>query len=453
MALTNTAIKDTDWLLRGFYAARRQSEGICAPLANEDFGVQPMEDASPPKWHLAHTTWFFETFVLKPFAAGYTAFHPSYEFLFNSYYNGVGNPYPRPRRGLLSRPTVAQVYEYRHHVTACVGELLAGGGLPEEVAGRVELGINHEQQHQELLLTDLKYNLGHNPLLPAYVEAADDCALRGAIPDLTYTEFGGAVVAIGAEGDASGHIGGFCFDNEMPRHDVLLQPYALADRLVTSGEFLEFIADGGYERAELWLADAWAWLRFQRHNSVAVALADDGDLHALDGRAPLYWYQRDGEYLEYRLSGLHPVDPARPVTHVNYYEADAYARWAGGRLPTEQEWEHAADQQPVAGNFVDSGCFHPLAGYQPGPLAQVYGDVWEWTASAYCAYPGYRPLPGTLGEYNGKFMSNQQVLRGGSCVTPADHIRVTYRNFFYPRDRWQFTGIRLARDRSTRMQG
>jgi ergothioneine biosynthesis protein EgtB len=424
---------------------RQQSEILCRPLANEDFCIQPMDDASPPKWHLAHTSWFFETFLLKEFLAGYRPFHPRYEYLFNSYYNGVGNPYPRSRRGLLSRPTVAEMFEYRQHVTDAMVGLMASvhGQVGAEVMERVELGINHEQQHQELLLTDLKYNLGNNPLFPSY---RDDLAAQDPTDNttaaLTFTEFAGGVTTVG-DG-----VGGFSFDNERPSHGVLLHSFALADRLVTNGEYRQFIDDGGYRNAELWLADGWAWLKSLQAAGASEAYGNGDEIQTLPGGGPLYWFRRGDEYLEYRLSGLLPLEPTAPVTHVSFYEADAYARWAGERLPKEHEWEHAAGEQPMLGNFVESEYLHPVgAGADGKRLAQLFGDTWEWTASPYCAYPGYQPLPGTLGEYNGKFMSNQLVLRGGSCATPADHIRPTYRNFFYPADRWQFTGIRLASDR------
>ncbi|MFK7915327.1 MAG: ergothioneine biosynthesis protein EgtB [Pseudomonadales bacterium] len=439
-----TAASAGTTLAERFDAVRKQSEALCAPLANEDFGVQPMADASPPKWHLAHTSWFFETFILREMLPGYRAFDPQFEYLFNSYYNGVGAQFPRERRGTLSRPTVAQVYDYRAHVNAGMQALLDQAELTPELRQRLVLGLHHEQQHQELMLTDLKYAFGHNPLLPRYCASSPIVANPVA---LQFLPVAGGVVEAGALATEA-----FCFDNELPRHEVLLRPFALANRCVTNGEFAEFIADGGYQRAELWLASAWA-----RVNEAGW-------------QAPLYWQQTDDVWSVYRLDGLHPMDPAQPVMHVSAYEADAFARWSGKRLPTEFEWEIAATGPLVAndqprGNFVDSLRFHSAAASpddaiqvtepsavsastqsQEPQLLQMFGDVWEWTQSSYGPYPGYQPLAGTLGEYNGKFMSEQLVLRGGSCFTPADHVRPSYRNFFYPPDRWQASGIRLASD-------
>ncbi len=376
-----------------------------------------MDDASPPKWHLAHTTWFFETFILKSELSGYRSVDERYEYLFNSYYNGVGNPFPRPKRGYLSRPTVAEVMDYRESVDEQMETLL--GSENPDVVSRVILGLNHEQQHQELLLTDLKYNFGNNPLYPVYRERAEENPAGSA--DMTFVSFDGGISAIGGPE-------GFGFDNEYPCHEVLLQPFALADRLVTNGEYLEFIQDGGYERAELWLSEGWA------------TVLDDAWSH------PLYWRAVEGEWFEYRLDGLSRLDPHLPVVHASAHEAFAYATWKGVRLPTEFEWERAAQDLDVEGTFVESGRYHP--GHCPesgGLIRQMYGDVWQWTGSSYGPYPGYKTLPGTLGEYNGKFMSSQLVLRGASCATPRDHARLTYRNFFYPADRWQFSGIRLAK--------
>jgi ergothioneine biosynthesis protein EgtB len=419
----------------GYAQVRGQSEALTAPLEIEDYGVQPMDDASPPKWHLAHTSWFFETFLLRPFLEGYEPCHPAYEHLFNSYYNGVGQPFPRPRRGHLSRPTVAEVMEYRRYVDEAMMRLLDAifaAELPEEarseVIRRTTLGLHHEQQHQELLITDLKYNFGHNPLAPVYsaplsgLTAAPDAEDGG----LGFTSYAGGLVEIGVDPQAEAHA--FHFDNESPAHPVYIAPYSLANRVVTCAEYLAFMADGGYRTPSLWLSDGWAWV-----NEAGI-------------EAPLYWTRREDEWWEYRLAGAAPVEDRLPVTHVSAYEADAFARWAGYRLPTEAEWEAAATAAPVTGNFADSGRFHPATAGTKGSPQQLFGDVWEWTASAYGPYPGYTAPAGTIGEYNGKFMANQLVLKGGSCATPADHIRRSYRNFFYPPDRWQFTGIRLAKD-------
>ena len=400
-----------------YAGVRAQSEALCEPLATEDYVVQPIVDASPPRWHLAHTTWFFETFLLKPFAHCYRPFDAAFEYLFNSYYNGVGNQFPRPLRGTLSRPTVAEVRRYRQHVDAAMQPLL--GREDATVQSRIELGLHHEQQHQELLLTDVKANLGLNPLKPAYRAAFEPSA--EIAPALAFEPFAAGMAEIGAAGK------GFCFDNERPRHRVWLHDFALANRLVTNAEYAAFINDGGYDAPALWLSEGWAWR--SEH----------------DVRAPMYWRRVDGAWLEYRLDGgERPVEDDAPVTHVSYFEADAYARWAGVRLPTEAEWEVAAAGTPVRGTFAANAA-HPRMAQGNGGLLQVFGDCWEWTSSAYGPYPGFTPLAGTLGEYNGKFMSSQNVLRGGSCATPQGHVRATYRNFFYPKDRWQFTGIRLAK--------
>ncbi len=412
----------TSNLLERYEDVRSKSLSIVEPLAIEDYVVQPMDDASPPKWHLAHVTWFFETFLLKPSMAGYQPFDDRFEYLFNSYYNGVGAQFPRPRRGMLSRPTVSEVMEYRNHVDGSMRELLARE-LTDELAFTVTLGLHHEQQHQELMYTDLKYNLGNNPLFPAYKERTPENAPAPAAT-MSFSDFSGGVYEIGKI--PGGHQD-FGFDNESPRHEVLVRDFGLADRLVTNREYLEFMEDGGYSRSELWLSDGYA-----RIND-----------HDLGFSKPLYWYDVDGEWHEYTLGGFAPIEPDAPVCHVSGYEADAYARWAGYRLPTEAEWEVAAADSALDGNFVESERLHPAPG-AGGKLSQLFGDVWEWTQSSYSAYPGFTEFPGQLGEYNGKFMANQLVLRGGSCVTPSNHIRPTYRNFFYPADRWQFTGIRLA---------
>jgi ergothioneine biosynthesis protein EgtB len=411
-----------------FANIREQTLNLCSPLQLDDYGVQPMDDASPPKWHLAHTTWFFETFILKMRIPDYVAFDERFEYLFNSYYNGVGKPYPRAKRGFLSRPTVQEILAYRSYVDQHLLTLL-GNLEDEQFVEHVTLGLHHEQQHQELLLTDIKYNFGHNPLYPAYTGGPHAV---GADPEpMRFHEFAGGVVMVGAGEGTS-----FAFDNERPRHQALLHPFKMADRLVTNADFLAFIQDGGYQRAELWLSEGWATLQNAQW------------------RAPLYWLEQNGEWLEYRLDGLQPLAPGLPVVHVSAHEAVAYANWQGARLPTEFEWEWVASEYAPAGTFVESACYHPNAYPAVGTVTpeavdgiqQLYGDVWQWTASAYSPYPGYQPLPGTLGEYNGKFMSSQCVLRGGSCATPRSHIRPTYRNFFYPPDRWQFSGIRLASD-------
>jgi ergothioneine biosynthesis protein EgtB len=407
-----------------YAAVRAASERLAEPLSPEDATAQSMPDASPVKWHLAHTSWFFETFVLEAALAGYRPLEPAYRVLFNSYYHSVGEQYARPERGLVTRPGLAEVRAYRRHVDEKMLALLARGALAPAQLGVVELGIQHEQQHQELILTDLKHLLAKNPLHPVYRPAA---AARGGprAPALAWHAYPAGLREIGHAGP------GFAFDNEMPRHRVFVHAFALASRAVTNAEYQAFMAERGYERPELWLSDGFACARRE------------------GWRAPLYWTLRDGERLEFTLSGLRAVEPDEPVAHVSAYEADAYARWAGARLPSEAEWEVAAAGQPVAGNFVESGRLQPApAPASEGGPAQLFGDVWEWTASAYAAYPGYRPPAGALGEYNGKFMANQLVLRGGSCATPASHVRASYRNFFYPDARWQWSGIRLARDES-----
>jgi ergothioneine biosynthesis protein EgtB len=419
---------EPDTLSADYLAVRQQSLANCEPLELEDHVIQPMDDASPPKWHLAHVTWFFETFLLKPFMPDYAPYNDAYEVLFNSYYNGVGEQYPRPRRGMLSRPTVAEVMKYREYVDDKMMGLLHGE-MNDEIVFRTTLGLNHEQQHQELFFTDLKYNLGNNPLFPAYVEREMEQAVRPLQP-MTFQPVKGGVHEIGVT--SPNH---FVFDNESPRHEVLVSDCEIGGRLVTNREYLDFMNDEGYARPELWLSDAWAIVR------------------SVEGfRAPLYWVRQDDKWFEYTLGGLREVQLDAPVCHVSAYEADAYARWCGCRLPTEAEWEVAVADLPVGGNLAESGNYHPVAaGAHPvaaggSEPAQFFGDVWEWTQSSYSAYPGFREFDGALGEYNGKFMANQLVLRGGSCVTPESHIRATYRNFFYPKDRWQFTGIRLARD-------
>jgi ergothioneine biosynthesis protein EgtB len=379
-----------------------------------------MPDASPAKWHLAHTTWFFETFLLTEHLPGYETCNPAFRNLFNSYYNTVGDRPLRAMRHVLSRPSLGEVHSYRSHVDEAMERLL-GRDLSDEVADLVALGLNHEQQHQELIVTDVKYGLAANPHRPAYREG---CSMlgqsEGAAPELTWYSFTRGVCPIGFQG------GEFCFDNELPRHSVYLEPFRLASRLVTNGEYLEFVRDRAYATATLWLSDGWDTVRANQWN------------------APLYWEQRDGEWWHFTLDGMQPVNEAEPVCHVSYYEADAFARWAGARLATEFEWEVASQSVPIEGNLMDSEVLHPQIASDSAALSQMFGDVWEWTGSAYLAYPGYQPAAGAVGEYNGKFMSNQMVLRGGSCATPQSHIRRTYRNFFPPHARWQFMGIRLA---------
>jgi len=404
--------------LRDFYVrVRGESETLAARLSPEDQTVQSMDDASPTKWHLAHTTWFFETIVLKEFARGYRSFDERYAFLFNSYYESLGPRHPRPKRGMLTRPSVAEVVAYRHHVDAAMENLLASAGASKDLRDLVTLGLHHEQQHQELILTDIKHVLSLNPLLPAYANPSP-AALSNTAP-FSWISFQGGLASIGHEGE------GFAFDNESPRHEVMLQPFKLASRPVTCGEYEAFIADGGYRRPEFWLSDGYA------------TVVREG------WTAPLYWLD-DGAI--FTLQGKRPRRAEEPVTHVSFYEAAAYASWKGKRLPTEFEWEHAAALLPLRGNFLDMNALHPRAAGEGGGLQQMYGDVWELTRSSYDPYPRYRPLEGALGEYNGKFMVGQIVLRGGSCATPVGHVRATYRNFFPPAARWQFSGIRLADD-------
>ncbi|HET7674605.1 MAG TPA: ergothioneine biosynthesis protein EgtB [Gammaproteobacteria bacterium] len=398
-----------------FLSTRETTVALCRTLQTEDYVVQSMPDVSPAKWHLAHTTWFFEHFVLEPHLQGYRSPDPAYNYLFNSYYYTVGAMHARPERGLLSRPTVAEVMAYRAHIDKHVVRLLENENAG--IDALVTLGINHEQQHQELLLTDIKHVFSVNPLKPAWREL--DASPSSPSQPLAFVGRDAATVEIGHAG------AGFCFDNETPRHNALLVPHAIADRLVTNGEYREFVRDGGYEMPELWLSDGWATVRQQ------------------NWRRPLYW--NDALEAEFTLGGMRDIDPNAPVSHVSYFEADAYARWAGARLPAETEWESLAAEQVIDGNLLEAGRFHP-AGTESTGLRQLFGDVWEWTSSPYVSYPGFKPLAGSLGEYNGKFMCNQMVLRGGSCVTPRSHIRATYRNFFPPHARWQFSGIRLARD-------
>lgn len=400
-----------------YHTVRQRSVLLAEPLTDEDCGAQSMPDASPIKWHLAHTTWFFETFILERMEAGFKPFHPAFRVLFNSYYNGVGEKHPRAQRGLLTRPAMAQVRAYRADVDARVARLLAGEPDTERRAQLemlITLGLEHEQQHQELMLTDVKHLLAQSALLPAYMESAMPAA---AASPMSWMDFDGGLTEIGYGGEA------FCFDNELPRHKQYVAPFQLASRLVTNGEYQAFIAAGGYFNAALWLAEGWDWVRSQNL------------------KCPIYWQQDDsGNWQEFTLRGAHALDPNLPVTHLSLFEADAYAHWAGARLPTEAEWEVAAALAPM-----ETGELHPSGAGDAAGLLQMFGHCWQWTSSSYSPYPGYQTAPGALGEYNGKFMLNQYVLRGSSCATPAGHARASYRNFFPAGARWQFTGIRLAR--------
>jgi len=406
--------KSTDSLSDRYQSVRGLTLSLIADLQPEDTVVQTMPDVSPTKWHLAHVTWFFERFVLEPYLENYSRFDDQYHFLFNSYYYSAGQMHARPKRGLLSRPTLTEILEYRAYVDTAMHQLLHTHGTDKTVVQVTTLGLNHEQQHQELLLTDIKHVFSCNPLQPA---------ARPSLPSPTdspssaysYSKGASGIHRVGATGDD------FFFDNETPRHDVLLHEHAISNRLVTNAEYREFIKDGGYSASNLWLSDGWATIQER------------------DWQRPLYWHE--SLETEFTLGGVHEIVDSAPVCHVSYYEADAFSRWAGARLPTEFEWELAAVEQTVAGNLLDSGYWHPVAGDAP----QFFGDVWEWTSSSYAPYPGFKPLAGSLGEYNGKFMCNQMTVRGGSCVTSADHIRASYRSFFYPDARWQFLGIRLAK--------
>lgn len=413
---------------QSYATVRAMTEALASPLQREDYVIQSIPDVSPPKWHLAHTTWFFETFVLRPYIANYQAVHPAYHYLFNSYYETVGRFFPRPQRGTLSRPTVQDIYTYRRVVDEAIHHLLtsADDKTIAETLPLVELGCHHEQQHQELLLMDIKHNFGINPLRPAYrtpSESFKDTPLRehGTLQPLVWINRPGGLKDVGFSGS------GFAFDNEAPRHQVWLNPYRLGSRLVNNREYLDFIEDRGYQTASLWLSEGWQRVQQEQWH------------------APLYWEQRDGTWWQFTLWGERSLDPEEPVCHVSYFEADAFSRWSGKRLPTEEEWENAWEgTKPAPEHFLEGGYLHPTP---PSPEGQTgWGNVWEWTMSPYLGYPGYRPLAGPLGEYNGKFMSNQFVLRGGSCVTPFSHIRLTYRNFFPAKSRWPFTGIRLAQD-------
>jgi ergothioneine biosynthesis protein EgtB len=402
---------------------RGASLRIVAPLSPEDCAVQSMPDVSPAKWHLAHTSWFFEQFVLRAHLPAYPVFHERFEYLFNSYYEAVGPRHARPERGLLTRPSLAEVLRYRTYVDEHMSRLMDAAHWRAELWPLLELGLNHEQQHQELMLTDIKHVLSRNPLEPCYRGdlVAPPARAHGA-PSDRWLDIDGGLRAIGADSNS-----GFCFDNEAPRHRVWVEAYRIAGRPVTNAEYREFIRDGGYGEPRHWLSDGWA---------VVQSGAP---------RHPLYW--SDDLQSEFTLGGRRDIEPEAPVCHVSYYEADAFARWAGARLPTEAEWEIAAAGMSPTGNLADRDALHPLPASDDACPAQMFGDVWEWTSSAYAPYSGFRRAAGAIGEYNGKFMCNQQALRGGSCATPAGHVRATYRNFFYPQSRWQFMGLRLAKDR------
>jgi len=425
MKETSDTFHAKEWLRR-YQRVRAATETICAPLHKEDYMVQSMPDVSPPKWHIAHVSWFFEAFILKPFHPAYRTLDPAYNYLFNSYYETHGTPFPRPDRGMISRPTVDDVYRYRAHIDRAMQELLNDPPAAHvgEIFRRLELGLPHEQQHQELLFMDIKHILAQNPLCPVY---RDDLAPAPAheIGELRWHAYPAGVRSIGHDDTENG----FAYDNEMGRHRQFIEAFQIADRPVTNGEFLEFMQAGGYEKPDYWLSDGWATVK------------------AEDWKSPLYWVERDGVWHHFTLGGLVPVDLSAPVCHVSFYEADAYAQWVGARLPTEAEWEMVALDVPMQGNFIEQDRLQPVATTAlMGVPKQMFGDVWEWTGSAYRPYPGFKKLSGSLGEYNGKFMSGQMVLRGGCCATPEDHIRSTYRNFFPPHARWAFSGFRLAKE-------
>ena len=430
IAGTTAPVDNHTRLLARYQHVRQFTKALCEPLSAEDCIVQSMPDASPIRWHLAHTTWFFETFVLKRFA-GYRPYHDDFEYLFNSYYNAVGEQFPRPLRGMMTRPTCDEIWDYRSSVDSKITELLenANSETLAEIADILETGLQHEQQHQELMLTDMKHAFSCNPLLPAYHARTGNVACQNESAVAAQWQVVDEGIYEVGHSESS-----FAFDNESPRHRTFIHEFNVADRLVTSGEYLEFMQDRGYERPELWLSMGWTFVNEQKW------------------RSPQYWRCRDGDWHEFTLSGERRLDLAAPVCHVSYFEADAFARWSGKRLPTEFEWEVAANSCSVEGNFADTRQegipIHPTRPSSlrsgDGNLHQMFGDVWEWTASQYMPYPGFVAASGALGEYNGKFMCNQFVLRGGSCATSRSHIRQTYRNFFPPQARWQFTGIRLA---------
>ena len=412
-----------------YLSIRKATQALAAPLSAEDCAIQSMPDASPVKWHLAHTSWFFETFVLEPHVPRYRPLERAYRMLFNSYYHAIGDRHPRPERGMLSRPGLEEILAYRRHVDDAMVALLENGRSTGDMAALIELGLHHEQQHQELIVTDVKHMLSLNPLNPAYRKQWPLTQVRAREPH--WIGFAGGPYEIGHSGTD------FCFDNETPRHRVWVGPFEIASHPVTHGDFIRFIEDDGYRRPELWLSAGW----------------DALTSHSWE--APQYWTRRDDGWRVFTLHGEVPVDPNTPVCHVSFYEAEAFARWSHARLPTEAEWEIAARDAPRTGNFLENGTLHPLAQREApaqGALAQAFGDVWEWTRSDYAPYPGFQPAPGAIGEYNGKFMTGQYVLRGGSCATPQAHVRPTYRNFFAPDARWQFSGLRLARNEEARIR-
>lgn len=418
------AFKPANDLIEHYHKIRQDSIDLCIPLKIEDYVIQTAPEVSPPKWHLAHQSWFFENFLLKPYLNGYREFNSHFNNLFNSYYNTLGTYHPREQRGLLSRPTVKEVLNYRNYVDASMLTLLSeyNADMPAEIFRRTVLGLNHEQQHQELLLTDIKHIFAHNPLHPVYKIQATVSDTANIDKQMNWVKFPGGMIEIGHSGN------NFAFDNEEPKHLTYIHPFKFSSRLVTNGEYIEFINDHGYQRPDLWLADAWNIVKSEKWKS------------------PLYWEYHKKTWWHMTLSGMQKVNLDTPVCHVSFYEANAYARWAKKRLPTEQEWEHVAGQKFLNGNLRDSGNFEPIPLSTNEKINQLFGDVWEWTQSPYVPYPGYQQIDGAFGEYNGKFMSGQMILRGGSCATANDHIRASYRNFFYPHERWQFCGIRLTQD-------
>lgn len=396
---------------------RQKTEEVCKPLVTEDYVIQSLEEVSPPKWHIAHISWFFENFILSEYLPNYKVFNSDYNFLFNSYYNSVGKMIDRPIRKLLARPVISEVYEYRKHVDYYMNELLKNE-ISEEIKILLEIGLNHEQQHQELLFMDIKSNFYFNPLKPQYTKTQK---YTSNFSELKFIEIDDDIAVIGHENN------NFFFDNEKPVHKAYINKFQMANRPVLNGEYLEFIENGGYDNAKYWLADGWT--------------AKNINLWT----APMYWEKIDNEWFVFSLNGLEKIDKNSPVSHISYYEAEAYAHYAGKRLPTEFEWEYIAKKQKIEGNFMDNGFYKAISGNQDSEIKQMFGDVWEWTSSGYLPYPGFDTIYEGLGEYNGKFMVNQMVLRGGCSVTPLNHIRSTYRNFFYPQNRWQFSGIRLAK--------